>query len=147
MIIWLFIIGVAAYAIWLMSDSYFQAFFSNSQKVELVFDDHTEDIHEMKFDTLIQQAVTAGNFRRATRLHYLKLLKEMTDRGQLAWRPEKTNQDYLREMTDEGLKTAFSNLTRYFEYIWYGNFPVSAGLFEQVSDSFRNFGDKLKKGL
>ncbi len=145
--IWLFILTIAGYMVWLMSDSYFQAFFAKGQNTELIFDDSIEDIHEMNFDILIQEAVSKKNFRRATRLHYLKLLKEMTDRGQLAWRPEKTNQDYLHELKDDGLKTAFSNLTRYFEYIWYGNFPVSADAFKQVSESFRNFSNKLKQKI
>ena len=41
-------------------------------KTQLQFDELDEDIHEMDFDSLIEQAVSTGSFRRGVRLLYLE---------------------------------------------------------------------------
>ena len=45
-----------------------------------------ENIDEMNFDVLIERAVAERNFRRGVRLLYLKSLKDLSDRGLIAFR-------------------------------------------------------------
>nr|WP_235998370.1 DUF4129 domain-containing protein [Hymenobacter sp. BT559] len=111
----------------------------------LAYETGQENIHELNFADALAQAEAAGNLRLAVRLGYLQLLKQLTDRDFIAWQPDKTNQAYLRELaaSQPTARPAFAELTRQFEYAWYGELPVSAALYQQVRESQRQFGQQL----
>jgi hypothetical protein len=111
----------------------------------LAYETGQENIHELNFAEAIAQAEAAGNLRLAVRLGYLQLLKQLTDRDFIAWQPDKTNQTYLHELATSRptARPAFTELTRQFEYAWYGELPVSAALYQQVRAAQRQFGQQL----
>nr|WP_262904575.1 DUF4129 domain-containing protein [Hymenobacter lucidus] len=86
----------------------------------LLYDTAAEDIHALDFNALLGEAEAAGNYRLAVRLGYLFVLKQLTDQGLVQWQPDKTNHDYLRELSAGTLRPAFRELTQQFEYVWYG---------------------------
>ena len=106
-----------------------------------------ENIHELNFDDALTQAEATGNLRLAVRLGYLQLLKQLTDRNLIDWQPDKTNQTYGRELeaSRPAARPAFGELTRQFEYAWYGELPVSAGLYRQVREAQQQFGQQLSR--
>lgn len=109
-----------------------------------------EDLQEVDFDGLVQEATAAGDFRRAVRLLYLKTLKALAARALIAWQPEKTNHEYLRELEERpqaDLAASFSRLTYLFEYIWYGDFPVDARAFERARGTFSDFDQTLDRAV
>jgi hypothetical protein len=111
----------------------------------LAYETGQENIHELNFTDALAQAEAAGNLRLAVRLGYLQLLKQLTDRDFIAWQPDKTNQTYLHELAASRptARPAFAELTRQFEYAWYGELPVSAALYQQVRADQRQFGQQL----
>lgn len=109
------------------------------KKGTVEFEEIEEDLSRMDFDTLIAEAVDAGNLRRAVRLHYLKLLREMSERGLIEWRREKTNSDYLYELKRQDLYSSFAELTRVFDYVWYGWIEIDADHYARIRDSFGTF--------
>jgi len=102
------------------------------RRVGLEYDTANEDIHAVDFRARIAEAEAAGDFRLATRLGYLELLKLLSDQGLIHWQPDKTNHAYLAELGTEPLRTAFREATRQFEYIWYGELRLTAALYQQV---------------
>lgn len=100
-----------------------------------------ENIHEMDFDALIEEAVAARHYRRAVRLLYLKALKILADRGHIDWRRDKTNHDYLRELRGKkaALGGAFADATVLFEYVWYGDMPIDESIFRSVRENMNGF--------
>lgn len=102
------------------------AFGRNPQRMPLAYTTEGEDIHAVDFPARIAEAETAGDYRLAVRLGFLSILKQLTDRGLLAWRPEKTNADYLTELPVGPLSVAFREVAQQFEYVWYGEFPLTA---------------------
>jgi len=102
-----------------------------------------ENIHEINFGDEIERAVSQGNYRLAVRLFYLSSLKTLTDKNLIHWQPEKTNHAYLQELKDEGKKQLFSELTRQFEYVWYGEFKLSKERFADIKTSFEQFNSRL----
>ena len=80
----------------------------------------------------IAEAEDAGNYRLATRLGYLEVLKHLTDRGLIQWQPDKTNHAYLAELAAGPLREAFRGATRQFEYVWYGELRLNAALYQQA---------------
>jgi hypothetical protein len=97
-----------------------RAFGRAPQRAPLSYDAQSEDIHALDFQTLLREAEASGNYRLAVRLGYLEVLKQLTDQGLIRWQPDKTNHDYLYELPAGPLATAFRELTRQFDYVWYG---------------------------
>lgn len=104
----------------------------------------SENIHEIDFAQELQKAIETGNYRLAVRLLYLDCLKKLSDHELIYWQPAKTNAAYVNELTDTVLKTEFKQLTRQFEYVWYGDFPINQHHFMRLNDSFRQFDNELK---
>ncbi|MBW3374800.1 DUF4129 domain-containing protein [Hymenobacter norwichensis] len=97
-----------------------RAFGRGTRRAPLSYDVDSEDIHALDFSTLLREAESAGNYRLAVRLGYLEVLKQLTDQGLIRWQPDKTNHDYLYELPPGPLPPAFRELTRQFDFVWYG---------------------------
>jgi hypothetical protein len=119
-------------------------FGADAKNTGVGFWDAGSDIHEMNFENLIREALDAGAYRRAVRLLYLEMLKMLTDQDLVRWRVNKTNQDYLLELSGSTILPDFAELTRRYEYVWYGNFPVDRQLYDSTEKVFRVFQDKVK---
>ncbi len=103
------------------------------------------DINNMEFEDLVQQAIDKGQFRTAVRLLYLRTLRLLSDQSLISWKHEKTNHQYLRELSDVSLKPLFSDVTLIFEYAWYGEVPVDKDEFNQARASFMKFEQTLRQ--
>lgn len=120
-------------------------FFGQGQSGKMNFTETQENIHELNFEKLISEAIAAQQYGKAIRLFYLKTLKQLTDRKLIDWRINKTNYDYVRELGSKDLAPSFRNLTFLFEYIYYGDFPITQTDFEQAQLAFKNFEEQLRK--
>ena len=103
------------------------------------FDLMSENIHEIDFDTEIAAAEVDGRYRDATRLHYLQSLRLLSTKGIIQWARNKTNIDYTRDMKGTPMADGFGDVTRIFEYVWYGELPISAVEYRKVSERFADF--------
>jgi hypothetical protein len=152
--IYLLCAGVIAYVILKLTQTNLKGLFSRSpQQSAPAYESADENIHELDFDRLIEEAISQQHYSRAIRLYYLQSLKQLTDRRLIDWRINKTNHDYLYELSrsqpGSPVVPAFSRLTSLFEYICYGNFAVGASYFEEVRGSFQQFNRDVanaKKG-
>ena len=115
-----------------------------SKAIEIPYSESLENIHEINFDTEIDNAVTNRNYRLAVRLLYLRSLKQLSDAQLIHWQLEKTNNNYLNELTDAGQRQQFSLLTSRFEYVWYGNFPIDGQSFQNINALFTDFKRRLR---
>jgi hypothetical protein len=102
-----------------------------------------EDIHAIDFNNAIQQAVDEKNFRLAVRLLYLQSLKILTDQGKINWQINKTNLTYWQELGGMPYQEEFFELTRLFEYNWYGNRMATEPEFAGLRQSFNSFNKQL----
>jgi hypothetical protein len=102
-----------------------------------------QDINEISFDSEIEKAVNEGNFRLAIRLQYLQALKKLSDKGYIDWRINKTNTDYHAEISGKPFNDTFKKLTHNFEYIWYGEQPVSNEQFLEIRHQFQKFNNQV----
>lgn len=71
-------------------------------------------------EAYISQAESKGYWHLAVHLHYLALLKQLHQGGQISWRKNKTNRDYLLEAARWDGAPEFGRLTLAYERIWYG---------------------------
>lgn len=113
-----------------------------SKVLEVPFAESLENIHEIDFDEQLAIAMQNRNYRLVVRLLYLKTLKKLTDQHLIDWQPEKTNQDYVAELTDKPYHQEFAALTNQFEYVWYGEFYINEASFNIIQQSFQAFNQK-----
>ena len=118
---------------------------SPRRRASLDYDTAAENIHELDFATRLREAEDTGNYRLALRLGYLELLKKLTDQGLIDWQPDKTNHAYLRELAESrpAARAPFGELTRQFEYVWYGELALPAAGYRQARAAQQQLGQQL----
>lgn len=123
----LYVLGIATVVILVMSmmKTGIFSFISGRKSENLSFSIVDEDIHVMDFPSLISQAISRGEYRYAVRLHYLHILKILTDNGLILWKPEKTNKEYVADLSLSSFSEPFTVISRIFDYVWYGERSIS----------------------
>ncbi|MEO8823623.1 MAG: hypothetical protein ABI366_08610 [Ginsengibacter sp.] len=128
----------------------YKVFFKNGifvRKKEIRSGDEEESIEELnelsKYDSLAYDAENKNEFNLATRYLFLKTLKNLSDKGFIHFTSEKTNKDYLNEMRQHYYFDQFRNLTRDYEYIWYGKFSIDEERYQQLKEDFSFFNKKV----
>ena len=116
-----------------------------NRAVPLPYEILSEDIHRIDFTGELARAEEAGNYRLAVRLGYLLTLRHLTERNLIRWQPDKTNHDYLRELAGSPWGPGFQDLTRQFEYVWYGERPLSAAQYPALREDRQEFIRRLSR--
>lgn len=108
----------------------------------------TEDEQIIKnedINALIENAILQKNYRLAIRYYYLQSLKYLTDKQVITWQQEKTNEDYITEIKSDTIKSSFKNITRIYDYVWYGEFNVDQLRFESLKIPFESLNNSIKQ--
>jgi len=142
------IIGIAAFALIyiilkLTGINAWHLFKKTPKQAPVPYDESIENIHEISFDQAIEDALATKNYRLAVRLLYLRSLKQLSDHNLINWRIEKTNAAYINEIADAVQRRQFIVVTRQFEYIWYGDFPVDSDSYRKINTIFQEFKQLL----
>lgn len=96
-----------------------------------------EDIIQNKdISLLIQEAIQANNYRLATRYYYLLVLKRLSEKELIQWESQKTNSDYLKELSDQTIKDHFKGITKLYDFIWYGSFTIDENAYKKIEQQF-----------
>lgn len=101
------------------------------------------DAEEMpeNIDERIEAAITAREYRLATRFYYLKTLSLLQAREKISLRARSTNDEYVQQMKTYANGNDFRRLTRIYEYVWYGEFKPDAAQFEMIRSDFNQFNE------
>jgi hypothetical protein len=82
------------------------------------------------WEKVIREAAKAGNYRLAVRHGYRYLLSVLQEKNMITFQVAKTNYQYVFELAGTQLHKPFMQLTRDYEYAWYGGFPIEEDHFE-----------------
>ncbi len=99
----------------------------------------TEDediIQNQDIQQLINKALQQKNYRLAIRYYYLSILKKLSDQELIQWEAQKTNTDYIKELTDNHMQDQFKSITKLYDFIWYGNFEVNEKAYQKAEKEF-----------
>jgi hypothetical protein len=107
--------------------------------------DEENIIKNENIDDLIANAVANKDYRLAIRYSYLMILKLLTDKDIIQWELQKTNSDYLNEITKEHLKSPFKTSTRLYEYIWYGDFTIDETKYQKAAIAFSTLKNSINE--
>ena len=133
LIVILLCVAIVAFAVYKLTGMGGGSMFERNNKKNISYEDDEENIHEINFEDAICSAEKNNDLRLAIRFHYLKLLKYLSDKGYILWKPNKTNHDYIIEMKSA---PAFIQLTNKFEYVWYGERKIDEKEYEEVKKLF-----------
>ena len=98
-----------------------------------------ENLAEAELSSPISQAEAQGNYALAIRLYYLKALQDLMQQKLIRWQRDKTNGQYVRELSVMALRFPFKNLTRIFDYVEYGEYPVKQAEYDFYKQQFDAF--------
>lgn len=117
-----------------------KGFFKTESKKSIPVEDSSEeeDIAGKDFESLKRKALAENNYRMATRYMFLSLLRDLDDKKLIRYSVDKTNSIYLHELPGH-YRNSFASVSLYYEYIWYGNAPLTAPVYERVEQAFDQF--------
>lgn len=92
---------------------------------------------------MLQEALARGDYRGAVRIYFIFIIRDLSQKNWIIWEKEKTNFQYLREMSNRSEYAQFNQSVSYFEIIWYGKREIDKNTFEQIKPDFTRFLDKL----
>jgi len=103
-----------------------------------------EDIHQIDFERIIAEAISNLQYRTAIRYLYLKSLRDLSLKGFIIWKADKTNRDYINEMRLPDFEKPFKEVTFLFDYSWYGNVEINESSFQQIKSAFDKFNIQIQ---
>jgi hypothetical protein len=99
--------------------------------------------NESDFDRLIRQALQSNNYRQAVRYQYLRTLHLLAGKSLVSLAPDKTNFNYVSEITNHDYRQAFAALTLNYEYVWYGEFDIDKNIYDKIDNNFSSLNKKI----
>jgi hypothetical protein len=105
-----------------------------------LIDDDVEDIENFSsWDQALEEAMNAGDYRQAVRVLYLQTIQQLQQKKLIQYQPEFTNVDFKKQLSGTNYHQAFTILTQYFDYIWYGNTMIDRQIFSFIEMRYRKF--------
>jgi hypothetical protein len=118
--------------------------FYRSKKVSNPVNADEGNIEDENLDEKINRAIDQQEHRMAVRYMYLKALRLLNDRQWIRFHTQATNYEYVHQMSGHKMSPEFSFLTRIYDYVWYGEFPLTNEQFDLVHKNFLHFYNAVK---
>lgn len=116
---------------------------AKKKKKNYTIEDVEEDIQQGDLQLLLEDALKQKQYLLALRIHYLMVLRVMDTSGLINWQKDKTNGDYVVEVSSHVLNEDFRFLTKVFEKVWYGDAIVSEAEYKSMSIFYLSFTKKI----
>lgn len=146
---WLFYIAIAAAVIFLVyilvNEGGTGLFTVNRNKAINTYEDITaENIENADINTLIKNAENDNDYRLAIRYYYLLVLKTLSLKNYIKFEDDKTNNEYLDEVSNKPFSKDFAYTSYLYNYIWYGEFPLNDTKYNKAKHNFSSFLKQVK---
>ena len=129
----LLIIGLLVLIIWLFNKYYVtRQKKAPENKSEINLSEDERLIQQKDLSTLIEEAEAQNNYRLASRYLFLNILKHLKNQNLIAYEFQKTNSDYRNEISPEEIKSVFVYASRFYEFVWYGDFQLDATAYQKA---------------
>jgi len=144
-LMWVLIIsGFIAVLIWFLVSSNVKLFRKKPAAVSKPENNIVaENIFAINYGEEIHKAINTADYRLAIRLMYLQLLKDLSQKQIIHYKQERTNNDYLMQLYNTQYYKTFFQLTRNYEYTWYGRFQIKPEAFKTIQSEFTKFNQGL----
>jgi hypothetical protein len=145
---YLIILSIIVFIVWLFYRLNPGAKILKSQDAPDVFFTEEEEIIKTKdIQKLIEQALENQDYRLAVRYSYLLILKRLSNAHVIEYEFDKTNSDYIAEITSENINDQFKKVTTLYDYIWYGSFSVTQADYQIAQKTFNRLKTQIPEAL
>lgn len=127
----------------------YKLFFSGKQfiinpKEDLLDDEQTvefveKNLLEIDINNYINNAVLSNNYALAIRYQQLLNIQLLAKKNIIVWDQSKTNLELTDEIEQSELKNDFKKCSALFDYVWFGEFTITAAKFEEITNQFKAF--------
>lgn len=130
-LIWILVAGIVLLIVFRIVKLNGNVLFARKDKqLNKRLDETADDYIPENWEQSIADAAQAGNYRLAVRHGYRYLLNVLQEQGKVRFETAKTNYQYAFELSGTRLHQPFIQLTRQYEYAWYGGFDIGKEQFE-----------------
>ncbi len=134
----LFILGVVVLIAWLFNKYYISSpKAAPEDQSEIQLSEEERLIRQKDLTTLIEEAENREDYRLASRYWFLNLLKHLKDQQLIEYQFQKTNADYKAEILNDDIQAEFTYLSRFYEFVWYGDFELKPSDYMQAKNRFK----------
>lgn len=105
--------------------------------------DTTDDLHANDWERKMAAAYAEGDSRLAIRYGYLRVLQLLQEGNLINYRQDLPNIHYLRELKEAAVKDTFQQMSREYEWAWYGNYAVSPAAYAQYLNLLQTAKTKI----
>ena len=115
-----------------------------NQREEMLGDEDTlefveKNLLEIDINTYIKIATDSNNYPLAIRYQQLLNIQLLAKNDIITWDQAKTNMELTNEIKQEDIRLDFKKCTFLFDYVWFGDFKITATKFEEISKQFQDF--------
>ena len=146
---WIFYLAIAGAVVFLVyiliNEGGSNLFSSNRNKTLNNFEEITaENIENADIITLIKNAENDDDYRLAIRYYYLLVLKTLSLKNYIKFEDDKTNNEYLIEVSDKPFSKDFQYTSYLYNYIWYGEFPINLNNYNTAKTNMETLLKQVK---
>ncbi len=146
---WIFYLALAfavLYLVYILFNEGGSGLFSSKQSRTLNdYDEITaENIENADINRLINNAEGANDYRLAIRYYYLLVLKNLSIKNYIKFEDDKTNAEYLNEISTTPFSKEFTYASYLYNYIWYGEFSLNTVDYNKAKNNFVTLLSKVK---
>ena len=102
-----------------------------------------DSVQLSELEIKIKKAKESNNYRVATRLYFVWIIKELSDKSYITWKRRKTNYHYHLEVEGKPFSEDFGISVKNYEFIWYGKYEISREEFTVVEKHFKRLIKKI----
>ncbi|MFD0931213.1 hypothetical protein ACFQ0R_01230 [Psychroflexus salinarum] len=133
----LLIVGLLVLIVWLFNKYYvLKRKKVPESKTEINLSEDERLVLKKDLSTLIEEAESETNFRLASRYLFLNILKNLKENNIIEYQFQKTNADYKSEISQEEIKSDFTYASRFYEFVWYGDFQLEITEYKKAKNRF-----------
>ena len=96
------------------------------------------EIPKSELERMLEAAIAIKDFRKAIRIYFIFILKDLTQKEWIVWNKKKTNMLYIREMKGRPFYKEFKKAVSIYEVVWYGKRSVSEEEYFDVEPFFKS---------
>ncbi len=132
------ILGSAAYILFVNNP-----FEGSATKILYNQEMNPDSVQLSELEIKIKKAKESNNYRVATRLYFVWIIKELSDKSYITWKRRKTNYHYHLEVEGKPFSEDFGISVKNYEFIWYGKYEISREEFTVVEKHFKRLIKKI----
>ena len=102
-------------------------------------------IDEMDLDKILVTVLEKQDYKLAIRIHFLIIIKQLDKSEYIKWEKDKTNGNYISEMSEQTELPDFMYLVLIFEKVWYGDMQLNINDYFILSKYFEKFLLKISR--